>query len=122
MRNTLISLKKREKKVSAECAVIDQWLASNLSKQESTPISDPPVMTCEQIKQKKISLETFCNPIINKSKPKPPEPEKKEEPKKDENNKKKDDKNGKKDEAKKDEPKKDEAKKEEPKKDDTKKR
>jgi len=75
------------KKVSAECLTVDQWLASNLSKQESTPISDPPVITCEQIKQKRISLEAFSNPIINRSKPKPPEPEKKEEPKKDDKKK-----------------------------------
>jgi len=104
------------KKLVAECAAVDQWLASNLSKQESTPISDPPVITCEQIKQKRISLEGFASPIINKPKPKPPEPEKKEEPKK-----KEDAKNGKKDEGKKEEGKKDEPKKDENKKDETKK-
>jgi len=104
------------KKVAAECATVDQWLASSLSKQESTPISDPPVVTCEQIKQKRVSLEGFASPIINKAKPKPPEPEKKEEPKK-----KEDTKNGKKDDGKKDETKKDENKKDENKKDETKK-
>jgi len=104
------------KKVAAECSSVDQWLATSLSKQESTPISDSPVITCDQIKQKRSSLEAFCNPIINKSKPKPPEPEKKEEPKK-----KEDAKNGKKDETKKDETKKDETKKDETKKEEPKK-
>jgi len=70
------------KKVSAECTAVDQWLSSNLSKQESSPISDSPIITCDQIKQKRSSLEAFASPIINKAKPKPPEPEKKEEPKK----------------------------------------
>jgi len=113
-KNSPTLLPKTEKKINDECKNIDNWLSTQLAKQEQIPFVDDPIVTTDILRQRREALEKFCNPIINKPKPEPPKPKeepKKEEPKKEE---------PKKEESKKEEPKKEEPKKEEPKKEDSK--
>lgn len=66
------------KKVTDECAAVDQWLASALSAQDKLSAADPPSVTILQLTQKKTALDQVVTPIINKPKPKVEEPKKEE--------------------------------------------
>lgn len=68
------------KKVTDECAAVDQWLASALSAQDKLTPADPPSVTILQLTQKKTALDQVVTPIVNKPKPAPPKEEKKAEP------------------------------------------
>ncbi len=72
------------KLVSERCTAALTWLETELSKQNSAPLSSDPVLLAGEINKKRESVELFCNPIMNRIKPKPKEEPKKEEPKKDE--------------------------------------
>jgi heat shock protein 4 len=67
------------KKVLKECQEADQWLMQMLQKQDRLQPSDPPAVTCEQIKQRQTQLESMAQPIMSKPKPAPPKPEPKAE-------------------------------------------
>jgi len=97
------------KKVLEQISSAEKWVEDLMTKQEKIPNSQDPILTCAQISAKKSELEKFCNPILNK--PKPKVEEKKEEKKVE---KKQDEKKGEtKQDEKKEEPKPEEKKTEE---------
>jgi len=70
-----------KEKVVKKANEIDQWLSNMLIKQSKIPLTDEPILTPELIIQREDELSRFCDPIVNKPKPKPPEPKKEEETK-----------------------------------------
>jgi len=78
-------LKKTEKqKIVDECKKAETWLNTEMSKQDKLQKHVDPIITVAEINKKKVELEKFATPILNKPKPKPKEEPKKEEPKKEE--------------------------------------
>jgi len=75
-------VEEERKKVAMECKTIEQWLASELLKQEQSPIAEDPILTIQSLTKKKDDFVNFSSQIFNKPKPEPPKP--KEEPKKEE--------------------------------------
>ncbi len=62
------------KKVTDECAKVDQWLVQALIQTDNQPKFENPALSIAELKSKKDALEKFSHGIMNKPKPAPPKP------------------------------------------------
>merc|ERR1712216_1113644 len=60
-------------KVTKECADALMWLQDKLAQQESNAKTAAPVVFTADINRKRETVERFCQPIMSKPKPAPPE-------------------------------------------------
>jgi len=73
--------KAEKQKVIDEAKKTETWLTTEMTKQDKLSKNVDPTITVSEINKKKMELEKFSNPILNKPKPKPKEEPKKEEEK-----------------------------------------
>jgi len=71
--------KEEKNKILQECDTLEKWLNDTMAKQDHLPKHEDPLITCAEMNRKKVELEKFSWAILNKPKPKPPEPPKTEE-------------------------------------------
>lgn len=61
-------------KIATECAKKQKWIDETMQKQNARPLSQPLLVTSNQIIEEKNKLITVCFPIMNKPKPVPTSP------------------------------------------------